>query len=73
MSAAEMTEQVQFTIDQHGKVTAVVIPPDLWQLIVVALEDAEDRSLVQALRARLTDGPVASGALRWQDVADQWQ
>jgi len=73
MSAAELTEQIQFTVDHNGKVTAVVVPSDLWQLIVAALEDADDRSLVQALRARLTDGPVASGALRWQDVADQWQ
>lgn len=73
MSAAEMTEQIQFTVDHNGKVTAVVVPPDLWQLIVAALEDAEDRSLVQTLRTRLTDGPVASGALRWEDVADQWQ
>ena len=73
MSAAEMTEQVQFTVDQQGKVTAVVVPPELWRLIVATLEDVEDRSLVQALRTRLADGPVASGALRWQDVADQWQ
>jgi hypothetical protein len=73
MSTAEMAEQVQFTVDQHGKVTAVVVSPALWQLIVAALEDAEDRSLVQALHTRLTEGPVASSALRWQDVADQWQ
>ena len=54
-------------------ITAVVVPPDLWQRIVAALEDAEDRALVQALRTRLMAGPAASGALRWQDVADQWQ
>ena len=68
-----MSEQVQFTVDQNGKVTAVVVPPDLWQRIVAALEDADDRELVQALRTRLTEGPIISGALRWQDVADQWQ
>jgi hypothetical protein len=73
MSTAEMNEQIQFTVDHNGKVTAVVAPPDLWQLIVAALEDAEDRSLVQALRTSLANGPVVSGALRWQDVADQWQ
>jgi hypothetical protein len=73
MSALETTEHVQFTVDQTGKITAVVVPPDLWQRIVAALEDAEDHALVQALHSRLTEGPAASGALRWQDVADQWQ
>lgn len=72
MSALETTEHVQFTVDQHGKVTAVVSPPDLWQRIVAARDDAEDRALVQALRPRLTEGPAAAGALRWQDVAEQW-
>ena len=73
MSALETTEHVQFTVDQNGKITAVVVPPDLWQRIVAALEDAEDRALVQVLHSRLIEGPAASGALRWQDVADQWQ
>ncbi|MFL5801386.1 MAG: hypothetical protein ACJ8CR_06550 [Roseiflexaceae bacterium] len=72
MTAAELTQGIQFTIDQEGRVTAVVIAPELWQRIVEALEDAEDRALVQALRSRLAAGPVAPGALRWQDVADQW-
>ncbi len=67
-----MTEQVQFTVDQNGKVTAVVVLSDLWQRIVAALEDADDRALVQALRTRLTVGPARSGTLRWQDVADRW-
>jgi len=73
MSALETTEHVQFTVDQNGKITAVVVPPELWQRIVTALEDAEDRALVQALHTHLTEGPAASGALCWQDVADQWQ
>jgi hypothetical protein len=73
MTIAELTEGVQFTVDQHGAVTAVVITPDLWQRIVDALEESEDHALVQALRSRLAAGPIASGALRWQDAADQWQ
>jgi hypothetical protein len=72
MTAAELTEGVQFTVDQRGQVTAVVVTPELWKRIVAALEDAEDRDLAQALRARLAAGPQASGALRWQDVADEW-
>ncbi|HEY3231702.1 MAG TPA: hypothetical protein VGJ87_20910 [Roseiflexaceae bacterium] len=70
---AELTGGVQFTVDQNGAVTAVVITPELWQRIVDALEESEDRALVQTLRSRLAAGPLASGALRWQDVAAEWQ
>jgi hypothetical protein len=72
MRVAELAERIQFTVDQDGQVTAVVVPPALWQRIIEALEDAEDRALLQALRARLAEGPATSGALRWPDVADQW-
>ena len=72
MTATELTKSVQFTVDQNGQVTAVVVAPDLWKRIVEALEDAEDRDLVQALRSRLVVGPATSAALRWQDVADEW-
>jgi len=72
MTAAELTKSVQFTVDQNGQVTAVVVTPELWKRIIEALEDAEDRELVQVLRSRLAHGPSASGALRWQDVADEW-
>ena len=68
----ELVQGVQFTVDRHGQVTAVVLTPDLWRRIAEALEDAEDRELVQALHSKLAAGPAASGALRWQDVADEW-
>jgi hypothetical protein len=73
MSVAELTANVQFTVDQQGHLTAVVVQPLLWQRIMEALEDAEDRDLLQALQARLAAGPVTSGALRWDEIADQWQ
>ena len=73
MTVAELTRDVQYTVDQGGEVTAVVLDPTLWRRILVALEDAEDRALVQALGERLTQGPAAAGALRWQDVVDEWQ
>lgn len=62
MSAAELTRDVQFTVDQHGNITAVVISPTLWQPILEALEDAEDRTLVGTLRDRLHEHPAQSGA-----------
>ena len=73
MTIADLTQSVQFTIDQNGQVTAVVIAPDLWRRIIEALEDTEDRDLVRTLQSRLATGPRASDTLRWQDVADQWQ
>ena len=73
MTVDEIVEGVQFTVDHTGQITSVVVDPKLWQRIVEALEDAEDRKLVQALHSRLQKGPMTSGALRWQDVADQWQ
>lgn len=73
MTVTELTQDVQFTVDQGGHITAVVLDPSMWRRILTALEDAEDRALVQGLSERLAKGPVASGALRWQDVADEWQ
>ena len=34
-------EGVQFTLDQKGNVTAVVVDPALWRRILDALEDVE--------------------------------
>jgi hypothetical protein len=73
MTTADLAEGVQFTVDHKGQVTAVVVEPALWQRIVEALEDAEDRDLVQALHTRLAQGPTASGALHWHDISDQWR
>lgn len=73
MTVAELTRDVQFTVDQQGKITAVVITPEVWQQIVETLEDFEDRALIRSLRDRIAQGPVASGALAWEDVADEWQ
>ena len=73
MTVSNLTQDVQFTLDQEGHVTAVVLDPALWRRILAALEDAEDRALVQALRDRLAAGPIAGQALRWQDIAADWQ
>lgn len=73
ITVTELTQGVQFTVDQSGQVTAVVLEPALWQRILEALEDTEDRVLIASLQSRLTIGPVKSGALRFEDVADEWQ
>jgi hypothetical protein len=73
MTTVKKGEGIQFTVDQNGQITAVVVPPDLWQRIMAALEDVEDRTLIQSLQLRLSKGPAASGALRWEQVAEEWQ
>lgn len=70
MTLAELTQDVQFTVNQHGKITAVVLTPALWQQIMEALEDIEDRALIRSLRDRIAQGPAASGALVWDEVVD---
>ncbi len=72
MAYIDLTHDVQFTVDQSGQVTAVVVAPTLWHQIIDTLEDAEDLALVKRLLPRLRLGPTAAGALRWQDVADEW-
>lgn len=36
------------------------------------LEDIEDCALICSLRDRIAQGPVASGALAWENVADSF-
>lgn len=72
MTAEAIARGVQFTVNQHGKTTAVVLTPELWGQLLDALEDAEDRALVRALKERLAAGPASTGALRWEDVEKDW-
>lgn len=73
MTTDDIAWNVQFMLDQHGRLTAVVLTPDLWRQILDALEDAEDRALTQTLRERILAGPIASGALRWEEAAQAWE
>ena len=73
MTVAELTQDVQYTVDTRGQVTAVVVEPALWQRILAALEDGEVRALVQQLQQRLSTGPHAAGALAWEEIAHELQ
>lgn len=72
MQENDLSAGIQYTIDQHGHVTAIVVTPEAWERIMMLLEEAEDRALVRALRERLRQHPAASGALHWQDVEQEW-
>ena len=62
-------------VDPLGHVTSVVLTPDLWRRMIVLLEEAEDRSLREELAPRLALGPTAGeeSALRWSEVASEWE
>lgn len=53
MALNDMTHEVQFTIDQTGKVTAIVLTPALWQRILELLEHSEDKELAASLHSQL--------------------
>ncbi|NJN17521.1 MAG: hypothetical protein HC822_15250 [Oscillochloris sp.] len=71
MTVEEIACSVQFSLDHNGRTTAVVPTPELWRQILEALENAEDRALLQALKNRIATGPVASSALRRQDGSEE--
>ncbi len=45
----------------------------IWEKILGWLEDVADRIIVQEWLPRLQTGPVASGAVRWDDVSTEWE
>jgi hypothetical protein len=71
ITVEELVQGIQFTVDHTGQVTAVVLRPDLWHRIAVALENTQDSELAQALRAKLGVGLSASDALRWQNISEE--
>ena len=70
MSANEIAAGLRFVVDGEGRVTSVVLTPELWRRLVERLEDAEDRKLLEELAPKLADGP--KGALAWRDVEADW-
>lgn len=72
MTTDELLQEVQYTVDHQGQVTAVVLTPQIWQRLLEALELVDDQALVLALRDKLVRGPQQSAALAWQDVVSEW-
>ena len=70
VGAKEIAARIRFVVDGEGRVTSVVLSPELWREVVESLENAEDRELLKELAPRLSVGP--QGALRWSDVERDW-
>ena len=65
-------KSVQFVVDQEGRPSAVQISMQEWEALVDWIEELEDRALVQSMAETLRQGPKAAGALRWEDIRDEW-
>jgi hypothetical protein len=63
---------VRFVVDPTGNKTDVVVPWAAWQELLAWLEEADDRAVVREWLPRLKAGPTRGGALRWSDIADEW-
>lgn len=63
---------VRVLVDQNGQPSDVQISIEEWEALLAWIEDLEDRALVKSMANKLDQGPEASGALRWEDVRDEW-
>jgi hypothetical protein len=72
MTTDEALARVQFTVNQEGSVTGVFLPVTVWQALIEVLEDAEDLASARAMLPKLRQGPEVSGALRWEDIREEW-
>lgn len=72
MTTDEALAGVQFTVNQEGNVTGVFLPVTVWQALIEVLEDAEDLASARAMLPKLRQGPEVSGALRWEDIREEW-
>ncbi len=68
----ELTESARYLRNDNGNETDIVLSLAVWEKFLMWLEDMEDRIIVQHWTPHLEAGPVASGALRWNDVASEW-
>lgn len=68
----ELVASVRFLVDPVGNKTDVVVPWAAWEELLAWLEEADDRAIAREWLPSLKAGPDKSGALRWSDVADEW-
>lgn len=62
MTVAEILEKVKFVINPSGKKSAVVVDLDIWEEIVMMLEDAEDAEEIKKSRI------VSEETIPWNEV-----
>jgi hypothetical protein len=60
-------------VNNEGSKTDVVLSLANWNKLLTLLEELDDRKIVQEWLPKLKAGPVSSGALRWEDVREDWE
>ncbi len=68
----ELFSSARYLVDAQGSRTDVVLSLLAWEKLLAWLEDVDDRIIIQEWLPRLQAGPASSGALRWEDVSDEW-
>lgn len=68
----EIQSSARYVVDPEGDKTDVIVSLATWEGLMAMLEDLDDREVVRQWLPKLRLGPDASGALSWQDVADEW-
>jgi hypothetical protein len=68
----ELQTSARYVVDPRGRKTDVILSLAVWKGLMAMLEELDDREVVRQWLPRLKLGPKASGALRWQDVSDEW-
>ncbi len=69
----EVLSSARYLVNTQGSKTDVVLSLSVWEKVLTWLEDLDDRTIVQEWLPRLQAGPVSSGALRWDDVSNEWE
>ncbi len=65
-------KSVQFVVGQDGQPSAVQLDIETWESLLDWLEDADDRALVKQVLPKLRSHPAKAGALRWDNVKNEW-
>lgn len=68
----EVMLSARYLTDHVGDRTDVVLPLDVWENLLEWLENLDDRKIIQEWLPRLKVGPVASGAVKWDNIVESW-
>ncbi len=69
----EVLYSARYLVNNEGSKTDVVVSLAVWNKLLTLLEELDDQKIVQEWLPKLKAGPVSSGALRWEDVREEWE
>lgn len=69
---SSVISSARYLVSADGTKTDVVLSLSAWEELIVWLEELDDRATVQEWLPRLKKTPIEAGALRWNQVAAEW-